>query len=260
MGVGLEVGVWHALAASVEGSGHRARGIGCEDASSVEVLDDGTLLMAVADGAGSAPRAAEGSTRAVAAAMEAMRSGVDLEVVVEGARRSLEPVVMGERLGDRATTLLVVRAVGGAIETGQVGDGAVVVRRHGILEVVAADDKGEYLNETCFLTSDGWRDALRVARVADDGVDSIAVMTDGLQLVALDLATGTPHAPFFEPFFAFAAGGGEVAQLEAFLASDRVGERTDDDVTLAVATLGGPATAAIVPEGRRRERQRAEGA
>ena len=240
MGVGLEVAVWRPLAASVAGSGHRARGVGCEDASSVEVLDDGTLLVVVADGAGSAPLAAEGSTRAVDAAMEGLRAGVDLASVMEGARLALEPVVAGERLGDRATTLLVVRVGGGVVETAQVGDGAVVLRRAGVLEVVAADDKGEYLNETCFLTSGGWRDAMRIETVSADDVDGVAAMTDGLQLVAFDLATGVPHAPFFTPFFAYAAGDGDAEGLVSFLGSDRVGERTDDDVTLAVASLVTP--------------------
>ena len=241
MGVGLEVGVWRAVAASVTGSGHRARGAGCEDASAVEVLDDGTLLLAVADGAGSARLAAEGSARAVAAAMEAMRAGVDLPAVMAGARLALEPVVAGERLGDRATTLLVVRAGRGSIETAQVGDGAVVVRRGEDLEVLAADAKGEYLNETCFLTSDGWQDGLRFADVPADGVDGVAATTDGLQLLAFDLSAGVAHAPFFAPFFAYVSGDGDAAGLADFLASDRVGARTDDDVTLAVAALVPPA-------------------
>jgi hypothetical protein len=251
MGVGLaaSVGTWRAVASSVAGSGHRARGTGCEDASAVEVLEDGTLLVAVADGAGSAPLADEGSVRAVEAAMEALRSGVALDVVMEGARLALEPVAAGERLGDRATTLLVVRVGGGVVETAQVGDGAVVLRRDGALEVVAADEKGEYLNETCFLTSDGWLSAMRIETVSAEGVDGVAAMTDGLQLVAFDLSTGVPHAPFFAPFFSFVAGDGEADGLADFLGSDRVGERTDDDVTLAVAAL----------EGRRRERQRADG-
>src|SRR3954468_16016063 len=98
MGVGLAT--WRALGASVAGAGHRARGIGCEDASSVEVLDDGTLLVAVADGAGSAPRASEGSTRAVAAAMDALRSGADVCEVMHAARRSLQPVRADERMGE----------------------------------------------------------------------------------------------------------------------------------------------------------------
>ena len=237
MGVGLAVAVWRSLAASVAGAGHRARGIGCEDASAVEVLDDGTLLVVVADGAGSARLAEEGSSRAVAAALEALRAGVGLVEVMEAARAALEPVVADERLGDRATTLLVVRVGGGVVETAQVGDGAVVLRRGGDLEVLAADAKGEYLNETCFLTSDGWRESLRCESVSAEGVDGVAAMTDGLQLVAFDLATGVPHAPFFAPFFSFVAGDGDVEGLASFLASDRVGERTDDDVTLAVAVL-----------------------
>src|SRR5690349_18624094 len=108
MGVGLAT--WRAVGASVAGAGHLARGIGCEDASAVEVLDDGTLLIAVADGAGSAARSSEGSTRVVAAAMDALRSGADVCAVVHAARRALEPVTSGERMGDLATTLLVVRA------------------------------------------------------------------------------------------------------------------------------------------------------
>ncbi|HUP85444.1 MAG TPA: PP2C family serine/threonine-protein phosphatase [Acidimicrobiales bacterium] len=243
MGVGLDVAgslAWRPLTASVAGAGHRARGIGCEDASCVDVLDDGTLLVAVADGAGSAPRAAEGSSRAVAAAMEGLRAAVDLDAVLSGARLALEPVVAGERLGDLATTLLVVRAGQSLIETAQVGDGAVVLRRDGELEVLAADTKGEYLNETCFLTSDGWRASMRIESAPAEGVDGIAAMTDGLQLVAFDLSSGRPHAPFFSPFFSFAAGDGDVGQLAAFLGSDRVGERTDDDVTLAIASLVAP--------------------
>jgi hypothetical protein len=235
MGVGLAT--WRALGASVAGAGHRARGVGCEDASAVSVTDDGALLIAVADGAGSAPRASEGSTRAVAAAMEALRSGAELCAVMHAARQSLEPVAAGERLGDLATTLLVVRATSAGIETAQVGDGAIVLRRGDALEVVAPDEKGEYLNETVFLTSAGWLDALRVDTVPSDGVDAIAVLTDGLQLVALDLRTGKPHPPFFAPLFSCGADDGDVAQLVAFLGSDRVGERTDDDVTLVVAAL-----------------------
>ncbi len=239
MGVGLDASprTWRALGASVAGSGHRARGVGCEDASAVEVLADGSLLIAVADGAGSAPRASEGSWRAVAAATEAMRAGVPLDDVMCGARRALAPIGDDERLGDFATTLLVVRASADRIETAQVGDGAVVVRRGGELEVLAPDEKGEYLNETVFLTSDSWAEHLRVACVDGDGVDGVAALTDGLQLVALDLSTGVPHAPFFAPFFSFVAEDGDVAQLESFLGSDRVGERTDDDVTLVVAAL-----------------------
>jgi hypothetical protein len=242
MGVGLatDTATWRALGASVAGAGHRARGAGCEDAFAVGVDDEGALLVAVADGAGSAPAAARGSASAVAIAMAALRAGAAAGDAVLLARGALEDLAdaAGLPLSDLATTLLVVRAGGGRLETSQVGDGAVVVRREGVDEVPAPDDKGEYLNETCFLTSASWRTSMRQVSVPMAGVDGIAAMSDGLQLLAFDLATGAPHAPFFEPFLAFAAEDGPVDQLEAFLASPRVGERTDDDVTLVVAALG----------------------
>lgn len=242
MGVGLATSTWRALGASVAGAGHRARRVGCEDAHAVEVTPDGSLLVAVADGAGSAARAARGSSLAVAAAVDALRWGASVGDALLLARGALEDEALASAapLGQLATTLLVVRAPaggGGAIETAQVGDGAVVVRRDGAYEVPAPDAKGEYLNETVFLTSPSWRAAMRVATVEAVGVDAIAAMTDGLQLLAFDLASGVAHAPFFEPFVAFAAEDGPVEQLAAFLASPRVGERTDDDVTLVVAAL-----------------------
>lgn len=241
MGVGLATvaatASWRALGASVAGAGHRARGTDCEDACAVRVDDDGTLLVAVADGAGSAPAAAQGSSASVAVAMAALRAGARASDALLLARGALEDLAAaaGRPIADLATTLLVVRAGGDAIETAQVGDGAVVLRRDGLYEVPAPDDKGEYLNETCFLTSASWRASMRHAWVPAAGVDAVAAMSDGLQLVAFDLATGVPHAPFFEPFVAFAAEDGPVEQLESFLASPRVGERTDDDVTLVVA-------------------------
>jgi len=235
---------WRCVAASVAGAGHVARSSECEDASAVET-HEGSLLLAVADGAGSARLARNGSRLAVAVALEELRvrAGDDLcpsrlHDVVAAVRVALEPAPEddpGTELGDRATTLLLARWRDDVIETAQVGDGAIVVRRNGELEVICADRRGEYLNETCFVTSSSWESELRTGVVSAAGVDAIAGMTDGLQLLAFDLATGTPHQPFFAPFFAFADGGGSTEDLAAFLGSDRVAGRTDDDVTLAIA-------------------------
>lgn len=229
---------WRVVGASVAGSGHRARGVGCDDACAVAVADDGALLVAVADGAGSAAQAALGARVAVTVAMAALAAGADVGDSLLLARQALEDVAgaAGFEIGELATTLLVAR-VAEVMDTAQVGDGALVVRRDGGYEVPAPDEKGEYLNETCFLTSDRWRASMRRARVPAAGIDGVAGMTDGLQLLAFDLGTGAPHGPFFEPFLAFTAEGGGRDQLEAFLGSSRVGERTDDDVTLVVAAL-----------------------
>ncbi len=240
MGVGLDglgLSTWRAVGASVAGAGHRARQIGCEDACAVDARPDGNLLVVVADGAGSARLAARGSQVAVAAAVDVLRRGGGVDEAFVCARTALEDRALadGVALGELATTLLVVRMGATSLDTAQIGDGALVVRRNATFEVPAPDEKGEYLNETTFLTSSSWWSAIRRSTSTADGIDGIAVLTDGLQLVAFDVATGTPHAPFFEPFLSFAANGGGVDELASFLGSDRVAHRTDDDVTLVVA-------------------------
>ena len=52
---------WQIVAASVAGTSHRKIGRGCDDAHAYLQLDNGTLLLAVTDGAGSAKRSAEGA-------------------------------------------------------------------------------------------------------------------------------------------------------------------------------------------------------
>lgn len=261
---------WRLVAASVEGTSHAGTGSGCQDAHAYTELD-GALIIAVADGAGSAARAADGAGLAVAAAVDHARHAAgrggcllvadDVTRVAEGcvdeARLALEVFAAtdGCDLDELATTLLVVVAVAGRVGYAQVGDGAVVIDAGADPVVVGAVERGEYLNETVFLTSAGWRDELRAGEVDGavegevDGegaggggvravVRAVAVMTDGLQLLALDLASMTAHRPFFDPLWAFARRDDASSdELAAFLASDRVCARTDDDKTLVLAVL-----------------------
>lgn len=198
-------------------------------------LDDGRVVAAVADGAGSALRSDEGSAAAVAAAAEAVRDGADLPGVFEAACAALgeEPAERAER----ATTLLVGVLDDQRLAVGQVGDGFAVIRRNGIYGIVGEVDDREYVNETVFLSSSSWRDHLRVTTIDAAAVDACALLTDGLQLVAIELATATPFAGFFDPLFAWLGSGADTApdeELAAFLASPRLAERTDDDVSLAL--------------------------
>ena len=56
-------GGWQVLGASVPGAGHVRGGQDCQDAHRWRALPGGVLVVAVADGAGSAPRSELGSTR-----------------------------------------------------------------------------------------------------------------------------------------------------------------------------------------------------
>lgn len=260
---------WRGFAASATGTSHADRAVDCQDAHALVALEGGGLVIAVADGAGSASRAEDGAWAAVDAAVRAAADAANQgagQVAGEGgvageldggdgaaggsaragvvaARHALEELaerIAGDegegqpRLGDLACTLLVAVLTGDRIEAAQVGDGAIVARRAGSFEVLAAGERGEFVNETCFVTSSGWSDDLRCESAA--GVDAVAVMTDGLQMLALDMSDGSAHAAFFEPLLAWASGADpDGRDLVVFLGSDKVNTRTDDDKTLALA-------------------------
>lgn len=142
---------------------------------------------------------------------------------------------------DFATTLSVVIAWPEGVAAAQIGDGAVVVGENP--EAVVAlitPARGEYLNETVFLTSEGALEFLPVS-VWHGSVAHLAVLSDGLQMLALQMPGGIPHPPFFAPLFRYLTTVGDVRQastdLAAFLGSPRIAERADDDLTLLLAVV-----------------------
>ena len=140
---------------------------------------------------------------------------------------------------DYACTLTCVIVGAGELVVGQIGDGAVVaVGEEGSLFSASRLQRGEYANETHFITQ---VDALdqAVIEVLPQAVQGLAVMSDGLIRLALKMPSQEPHTPFFQPLFQFARAAipeaEAVRQLEAFLQSERVNARTDDDKTLVLA-------------------------
>jgi len=248
---------WRVVAASVQGSRHERLGQPCQDAYAYEATPSGALIVAVADGAGSARYAQQGAQSAVQAVREFLRTtdcltkgGLDkwraiATQAIEAARRAIaEQAQQGEAtVSDFATTLIGVVATPHAVATVQIGDGAVVLEdAQGQLHLLTHTRLGEYLNETVFITSEG---ALQHARFEywEGEATHLAIFTDGLELLALQLPDATPYPPFFQPLFRFVdSPESSPAQLEAFLRSERVRARTDDDLTLVL----------IGREGRRR--------
>jgi hypothetical protein len=246
------------------GTSHAGSGRPCADACVVRVLPRGrgrTLLVAVAaDGAGASERAPDGARltcEAVVKKAEAWGSGAngrgyrplsgfrrrDALRFVEGARRRIAAVAgaHGVSADEFACTLLVALADETSAVFFQVGDGAIVYRRaDGTLVPAIWPQNGEYANTTWFVTDERIAERVEVASAA--GVHEVALLTDGLQSLALQFATREAHAPFFEPMFARlrqeAAGTSEGLhdELRTFLDSPPVNQRTDDDKTLVLAT------------------------
>jgi len=149
----------------------------------------------------------------------------------EAARRELRP-------RDLACTLLVAVVGPSSAIFAQLGDGAIVVGNGVERRCVFWPEPAEYANVTDFLSDDHYANALRI-RKTDELIVELAVLTDGLQRLALDFALEAPHAAFFTPLFRSLGSAEDASALaepfEAFLDSAAINARTDDDKTLLLA-------------------------
>jgi len=245
---------WRVVGASAVGTSHTKFGTPCQDAFDYQVLPTGVLLIALADGAGSANNAHEGSQLAVETAIKTINTQLQTDIpnskaewqtvikysfettrtaLIEHASTSQIP------LREYATTLILVILTDKWSVGGLIGDClAVTLNEEEELVVLCVPQKGEYANTTNFITQDNALDQLQIEAKADPEM-GVAVFSDGLQSLAVNLVQNKPHAPFFTPLFAFTAAikddTSAEQQLAEFLNSDRVNERTDDDKTLVLA-------------------------
>ncbi len=164
-----------------------------------------------------------------------------IRTIFEQARQALLDLSENEGIPLRslAATLTCVIAMDNLLAVGQLGDGLVVLQTDGE-ELLPATrlQRGEYANETYFLTQEDVLDQLQM-QVICRPVQALAVMSDGLIRLAMKMTSNEPHAPFFKPLLAFAAAAEDAQaaqeQLAAFLSSERVCSRTDDDKSLVLA-------------------------
>mgnify|MGYP001251447237 CR=1 FL=1 len=247
--------VWRYIVRSVQGDSHLADGTPCQDSNRVQVLTSslaGTLVACVADGAGSAKHSAIGSlvacnslVESIDAYLQAHRSitEVDNRVILEWcsqARLAIEVEANAREavLTDFATTLEVAVLTSTGSCFFQIGDGAIVLHHHSVWGVVFWPESGEYFNTTTFITSKEFRERLQWY-VTPVVFDEVALFTDGIERLALRFDSQTPHTPFFAPLFQALRSVPDWQNLgdnlEAFLRSESVRKRSDDDKTLILA-------------------------
>jgi hypothetical protein len=256
---------WRVVGAAVQGTAHEKTGLPCQDALAYWVTPEGAVLIFVADGAGTAEKSGKGAQTAVHTALEALVVGLSqaspqdisgwralIEASFIQALQALEALAEAEALPLRsfATTLACCVANRDWLVAGQIGDGAVIAcTAEEELFLAVLPQRGEYANETYFLTLPDALQRLDV-QVYSHPVTALAVMSDGLTRLALQLPEYNPHPQFFAPLLSFASQAENLdraeEQLAAFLDSDRVCARTDDDKTLVLA---------VRPDFRGRDRQ-----
>lgn len=259
--VASAAGDWKIVGASVRGTSHVSTAAPCQDASYAVVVETSVghvLVVACADGAGSAERSRDGARFACSALTGEVSdtlTGVELADVrrehvetwylhvhaaLDGFAREL-----GTTVRELACTLLLAIVGPSHAVFAQIGDGAIITDggEAGGYGPVFWPQSGEYANSTYFATD---QEALRHLQVATvtRRLSDIALLTDGLQSLALQFATRTAHVPFFEPMFTQLRSREESdlealqSALAAWLDSRAVNERTDDDKTLVLATRG----------------------
>lgn len=230
---------WTVTAAKQAGTSHLRHGEECADAFAT-ASGDGVLVLAVADGAGSARCGAEGAAHAASRAAEIALQESELRSVFQRTLDSLLEMVGERPPADFHTTLLLAVLRDDTLSVGNIGDGWAVVREAGTLRAVAAPGRSEYVNETFFLTSRGALDDAVYETVPASGLDAVALLTDGSAWFSIDLDNRTPSAALFGKLFTFAADASRPAvereeELTRFLSSEMVLRKTDDDKTMILA-------------------------
>jgi len=247
---------WHVVGVSARGVAHIKHGTPCQDSHVWQALPGGGVVVAVADGAGSASLSQLGSARAALAVVEwvselmkdeSPRDDAEwramLTAALQTAHESVLEAAKKRKVSPRelATTLIVLVATPQIAAAAQVGDGAAIVMNgNGEPVAITAPQSGEFINETLFFTSP---DYLKAAQFGlwRGTVTGLGVISDGLQLLALKMPEAVPHAAFFSPLLQFLHESEDLhdaeQELRDFMASDRIRQRADDDLTLVLGAL-----------------------
>jgi hypothetical protein len=233
--------MWRYVDGFAVGTSHLETQSPCQDRCACSVVssaDGGQVLVAVvSDGAGSAPRSEEGAAlvceRLATAAGEAVRASSDLDALSDELVRSWFLDVR-----DYAATALLAIASDHQALCAQLGDGGIVVRRaqDEPFELAVWPGGGEYANETFFVTDDGAPERIELRRY--DRVVDVVAFSDGLQNLALEWSSRSAFGPFFGPLVATVRARADAnvrAELLAYLNSEAINRRTDDDKSLAIA-------------------------
>jgi hypothetical protein len=254
---------WRIAMASSIGTSHAAAKQPCQDVHFQAELIDSTgqpvLLLAVADGAGSAAVAEVGAS----IACQTFGQLVGEYVVAGGEVRRISRALVcrwlagvafrvGERAkadgrepADYACTLLAAIVGEKAAAFVQVGDGAIVISQ---VPAVAGwrhvfwPQHGEFANTTNFVTAQNVHEVVDFA-LTSDPVAEVAIFTDGIENLVLQKVERQAHAPFFDSMFravrrstANGVDRGLCTHLETYLSGAPVNARTDDDKTLILAS------------------------
>jgi len=256
--------MWRTVCQSAIGSFHVETGLPCQDDGAYQTLGKDILIGAVADGAGSAKHSDLGAKIAVETAIAFLADLIDIpddedkqwaenmsQSELDAIFKPLFPKLLTHiqtqfqqeahekqlKIQDLATTLLVFLATSKWLAAMQIGDGFILIKSVGeAYQLLFQPDKGEYINETTFVTSANALAEMQI-RVLAKPTEFICAATDGVEKVAINYANWQPFPPFFQPLEQYLQSTEQPLEedLKDFLDREDLNARTTDDKTLLLA-------------------------
>ncbi|MBD2770990.1 PP2C family serine/threonine-protein phosphatase [Iningainema tapete] len=247
--------IWKAVCHYSTGVSHQKQDLPCQDYGEYRLLGK-VVIGAVADGAGSTEYSHLGSQIAVKEILaylekfeqkfscfsfQSIAQSVH-KIFAEGTQQvisvlSNQAISNSCSINELACTLIAFIATSDWIAAMQIGDGFLVFRLHNdpSYQLLFHPDKGEFINETTFITSSNVLETMQVQTIAGSQ-RFICASTDGLENVCINLRNWLPFEPFFQPLENYLEQTNNPEQdkqyLIQFLESERLQSRTNDDKTL----------------------------
>jgi hypothetical protein len=264
-----EVPQWKMVSASVRGANKKS----CQDANYISQLSNEWGVCVVTDGAGSCAHSRVGAkfaARRIGNMVEALakkyqEKGYPSEKIWEQdsvlaflhTRSELEFFATKRTnidVHEYSSTVIAILYAPGHIFIATIGDGRAGYRTaDGVWHALFSPMKGTYANETYFLTSRNLCSLIQTHIVKADDIDSIVVMSDGVENYAWSIATygenghvmtqNQPFPGFLDPLLAALFTeknnlGQSQQELTNLLRDHDVLKNETDDKTLIVAFKG----------------------
>lgn len=248
---------WRFASASSTGSSHLSRGVECQDSSCFSFVksirgEERTLLIVLSDGAGSATYASRGSRLVCNSIVDCAQYWLSKTIPADlsglllhsagYARQTLCKVANAEgaSVSEFSATCLCLLITEDSLAALQVGDGLIVVENgSGSIGPVFWPRKYEYANSTTFLTSRNWFQDLQYSQwigrphsffLCSDGIQSICSYSQTMSVVPSFVDAFKKVLADQSPGYSSEAS----KKILAFLDSEQVCSRTDDDKTVFV--------------------------
>ena len=185
--------MWNFSSCQVQGRGHIKNQVPCQDKTKT-IFEDGTYVIALADGAGSAKLSHYGASCVVESISDLFIHHFE-ELFANEDGRQVKLAIMEKVLTDinskaeelnctpkdLAATMLVVAENNDRFIIAHIGDGVIGYLDGDVLKTASAPSNGEHANETYFVTS---KDAINTMKLFKGSIKSIAgfvLMSDGTE-------------------------------------------------------------------------------